>query len=391
MKAVVFSGTSEGKEITEYLSQKGIDTLVSVATTYGKSVMPPLSNVTVHIGRLNKEKMLPFLAGADLVIDATHPYALEVTENIKHCCNSLNLSYIRLLREKSDFSGVIEVDSVKEAVNYLKNTDGNIFVSTGSKELNLYAEISDYKNRIFARVLPIAESIEKCRSLGLKNVIYKKGPFTIEENVSDFKNSVAKWLVTKSSGKAGGFEEKLQASKKLGINTIVIKRPEENGLSMSELKSYIDKRLKPKRRFPLFIDLTDKNILVVGGGSIAVRRINTLLEFGANIKIVSKELNIENIKGAVEFMQREFQPQDIEGMFMVISCTDDRELNHKIYELCKQKNIVVNVSDCKEETDFYFPAVCFKDSVTIGLVSDGDNHKLVSETAKSIRSCLYNE
>ena len=244
MKVIVFSGTSEGKEITRFLSSKQIETTTCVATEYGKEVMEELPFVNIHIGRLDYEQMLLFLEGYDLIIDATHPYAVVVTDNIKKAAEQKGIKYLRLLREDTDDNTEQEIDlnSVEEAVNYSnEQTDcEKIFVSTGSKALDKYVTIPDYQERLVARVLPVPESREKCNRLGLKNVIYDKGPFSMEQNIKAFSEYNTTWLVTKSGGRAGGFDEKIEAAKRLSMHIIVIKRPEEtDGLGIEEVKNQI--------------------------------------------------------------------------------------------------------------------------------------------------------
>lgn len=249
MKAIVFSGTTEGKFISEYLSHIGVYTLVSVATEYGKEVMKDeLPYISVICGRLDYSCMLKIISDfeCDFVIDATHPYAELVTENIYNACSVLNREYYRIKREetinKSD--NCIEVENILSAVEYLKNTDGNIFVATGSKELHLFSGIADYKKRIFARVLPTEEARLKCEEIGLCNVIYEKGPFSFEQNREHFKAAKAEYIVTKSSGKTGGFDEKLKAAEFLNMKTIVVKRPVDFGNTFNEIKDIVDKKIK---------------------------------------------------------------------------------------------------------------------------------------------------
>lgn len=236
MKVLVFSGTTEGKEIAYYLSSLGIDTTVSVATEYGKAVMETAPYITIHVGRMDYDEMLKFAKAFELIIDATHPYAQLVTENIKKVAEELNIEYIRLLRpdtsKASENEMIIHVSNVSEAAQYLiKNAldDEKIFISTGSKELDKYVDIPDFQNKLVVRVLPAKESEEKCKQLELSNVIYEKGPFSLEQNINAFLKYDVKWLVTKSAGKAGGFDEKINAAKHLDIKTIIIDRPIENG------------------------------------------------------------------------------------------------------------------------------------------------------------------
>lgn len=244
MIVTVFSGTSEGKEISHYLAELGISVNVSVATEYGKNVTPQQKNINIAVGRLNADEMLGFIKDSSFVIDATHPYAQIVTQNIKSACEVADIKYIRLLRDSVDSDKVIEAENISQAVEYLKHTQGKIFVSTGSKELNLYSAIKDYKTRLVVRVLPVDMSRQVCRALEINNVIYDKGPFSYNQNYNSFKEYDVKWLVTKNSGTAGGFAEKLQAADALGVRTIVIKRPDETGLAMEQVKEFFSKEVE---------------------------------------------------------------------------------------------------------------------------------------------------
>ncbi len=144
------------------------------------------------------------------------------------------------------------------------------------------------------------------------------------------------------------------------------------------------------KRFPLFIDISDKKIVVIGGGKVAVRRINTLLRFGADINVIAPEFDKESIIGDVTFIKRKFHQEDLEDAFMVIGATNDRYVNHFIYTICQDKNILCSIADCKEECNFYFPAVCLNNELSIGIVSDGNNHRLVRKTAEKIRRLTEN-
>lgn len=246
IKICVFSGTSEGRELSKFLSEKEIETLVSVATDYGKEVMDEMPHVIVRTGRLEKKEMEDLIRGYDLCVDATHPYAVNVTENIRSAAASTGVRYIRLMREdtSTDEEKYYRVfDSVREAAEFLKTCDGNIFVSTGSKELSEYSIIPGYRDRLTVRVLPVKESERKLKDLGIRNCIFKKGPFSYDDNIRDLKNSDASYLVTKNSGNAGGFQEKADAAEALGIRLILIRRPDETNIdktySMEEVKEEI--------------------------------------------------------------------------------------------------------------------------------------------------------
>jgi precorrin-2 dehydrogenase/sirohydrochlorin ferrochelatase/precorrin-6A/cobalt-precorrin-6A reductase len=140
-------------------------------------------------------------------------------------------------------------------------------------------------------------------------------------------------------------------------------------------------------KFPLFIDITDKKVLVVGAGKIGLRRVNTLLDFGAEVVLVSDKIN-SAVDDNVRLFVRQFEDADIDGAFLVVAATNDRLVNHRIYELCSAKNIPVSVADSAEESTFFFPAICKNESLCIGVVSDGEHHDLVRKTASRIRGEL---
>ena len=136
-------------------------------------------------GRMDEGEMERLFAGEDaLVVDATHPYASAVTENIRSACEKTGRTYLRVLRS-STLTGeeeAVYVDSPEAAAEYLAGTEGNIFLTTGSKELPAFRAVPDYENRIFARVLPLPEVVKSCAELGFqgKHLICMQGPFSQE-------------------------------------------------------------------------------------------------------------------------------------------------------------------------------------------------------------------
>lgn len=244
-EVLIFSGTSEGRTLAELLSAHSIAATVCVATEYGQEVMRESDLITVRVGRMNQEEMERLIQSRDwlVVIDATHPYAREVTENIKRACEGQGREVLRLLRSRTQRTNAIPaaqihyVNSTEEAASYLNETTGNIFFTTGSKELSKYMELIQEKERIFVRILPGTEELEKCHELGLKGrqIICMQGPFSEELNLAMMKEVKAEWLVTKETAGAGGYPEKLRAAERAGAQIIVIKRPEETGYSMEAI------------------------------------------------------------------------------------------------------------------------------------------------------------
>lgn len=242
MRIMLFSGTSEGRRLAEFCKENHIGVQVHVATGYGQKVM---ESVPAVVGRMDCEEMSEAVQAyqPDYVIDATHPYAVDATGNIRRACGRQGVSYLRLVRESEDISAqdmenTVVTDSVKEAVDYLNDTKGNILITTGSKELAAYTRIAGYQERIYVRALP-SESVENaCRKQGLAKdrLILAQGPFSVEENRLHIRKCRARYLVTKESGSAGGFQDKLQAAREEGITCIVVKRPmKEEGYSLAEV------------------------------------------------------------------------------------------------------------------------------------------------------------
>jgi precorrin-6x reductase len=242
MKVLVFAGTTEGKEVSSFLSENGIFVTACVATEYGNMVMPTNDRLEVKTGRLEVEQMAELMQDCVLVIDATHPYACVVTNNIGIACLKTNKEYIRLLRPSILANNVITVRDVREAVRYLNTIDGNVLLTAGSKELELYTDVKNFENRLYVRVLPTPDVVKKCTDLGFigKNLICMQGPFSHELNVAMLKHISAKYLVTKDTGYAGGFEEKISAANEVGVSVILISRPqEEEGYTIIQLKELL--------------------------------------------------------------------------------------------------------------------------------------------------------
>lgn len=287
MKVVIFGGTTEGRQLAGYLIQlnkqqkmQKIQVHVCVASEYGAQVLPEDDALKVHVGRLEQADMQEFLqeVQADICVDATHPYAVIVTQNIYQACKVVGVPYVRVRREMQEepentdpvmqeelgntdptmkeesgntdpamqmsgahiggadgkrytdeTSNSIYVKDTQEAVDYLKGVTGNILITTGSKELHLYTQIPDYESRCTARVLPTRSVVEACTELGFtgKHLICMQGPFDLEMNLATLRYADADFLVTKASGKNGGYDEKCEAALVMGVHLVVIGRPKE--------------------------------------------------------------------------------------------------------------------------------------------------------------------
>lgn len=253
-KLCVFAGTTEGRELVEFLAGQGVSVTACVATEYGETLLAPSDDLTISAKRLSPEEMerLFHRERFDLVVDATHPYASVVTENIRTACTGANTEYLRLLRSGADAQeNVVYVDDISGAVEYLNRTDGPILLTTGSKELQKFTGIRNFESRVYARVLPMEESLQLCQKAGLKpsHIIAMQGPFSREMNVAMLKSIGAKTLVTKDSGTRGGFAEKIEAARDAGAKPVIIGRPPQvSGKSYPEVLEYLCQRFGLSRK-----------------------------------------------------------------------------------------------------------------------------------------------
>ena len=276
-KIWIFGGTTEGRLLAEYCSREKIEAWVSVASEYGEELLqeelmesgnagnPDLNHNTclakknlktvqassvikVLRGRMDRYQMEEFIRnqGIHLVIDATHPHARLVSEEIQEACGRTGVRLERCLRaegEQNKARDWVEVDSIQEAVSFLSSVSGVIFATTGSKELEVLCQIPDYQKRVYVRVLPTSNVLKKCEKLGItgSHLIAMQGPFSTEINTLFLRQTKAEWLLTKDSGRAGGFQEKVEAARENGTRVVVIRRPEEDGISLEEAMEVLKK------------------------------------------------------------------------------------------------------------------------------------------------------
>lgn len=248
-EVLIFGGTTEGRRLSEYLAEAGIAHTICVATEYGEHVLKEHSLVTVHQGRMQQQEICAFIKEKDYaaVVDATHPYAEVITQNIKAALEGLPIPYYRLQREMAEeqqYEKLYYFASHEECALALEEVNGNILLTTGSKELISYASKETLKSRLYIRVLPSMESIRLCEEKGIsgKQILALQGPFSAELNEAIMKQYSIACMVTKESGINGGFSEKIQAAKNLDIPVYVIRNTtKKDGLSFTEICMVMEK------------------------------------------------------------------------------------------------------------------------------------------------------
>lgn len=268
MNIVIFGGTTEGRVFSQGLCENKIPHMICVATDYGEELLLENEWRSVNKGRLNKPQIEKLLkkCEANICVDATHPFATEITENVVAACKNAGTEYIRIKRNGTKLSGdsssfnVIYCKNHEEAIDKLKNTKGNILLTTGSKDLSKYCKDEALRERIYARVLPGEESIGICKACGLtgKNIIAMQGPFSKELNKALIKDLDIRVLVTKQSGKTGGYFEKYSACSESEIDMITIGEPKEDlGISVDAALKKVGAKLRK----------IDVKIIGIGPGS----------------------------------------------------------------------------------------------------------------------------
>jgi precorrin-6A/cobalt-precorrin-6A reductase len=245
---VVMAGTADGRQIVSELAKLNIKVVATVTSSFGSELLEGCSGVDVRVGKLGAEEIASLIkrTGVSCLVDASHPYAREASINAIEACRKAKVAYLRFERREANFQykGIIRVRSFDEAAEKLKKFAGNILLTIGSSNLKPFTQkVSDYRQRLFARVLSQSSVLAKCEEAGLTahNIIAVKGPFTVEMNVEMLKYCEAKVVVTKDSGEPGGTSEKLEAAKLLGIPVILVERPRiDYGEVASSVEAVVD-------------------------------------------------------------------------------------------------------------------------------------------------------
>ena len=243
MNILLFGGTGEGRELAQWLLDQKIPTLVCVATEYGETLLPP--EAEAHVGRMDRGEMEALMASRPFthVVDATHPYAVEVTANIKAAAEGVGLPLLRLVRQSDGEDLCHKAGDMAGAAYMLERLPGNVLLTTGSKELDVFAK-PGLVERCYPRVLPMMNSLSRCLELGFppKNIICMQGPFTRAMNEATIDQYAIQVLVTKDTGGYGGFREKAEAAREKDCTLLVVERPRrETGMELEGLKKLLER------------------------------------------------------------------------------------------------------------------------------------------------------
>lgn len=242
-------GTGEGREILAGINAYTDEIVVSTATQYGYEIYKDFKAKYFNYKPLNEEQFEQLVKdfGIKVFVDASHPYASEVSKTVINVCEKMNIDYIRYERksyftELKDNENIIFIDKYEDLENVLDSIDGNVLNTTGSNNA-LKIDSLNIENRVIHRILPSPNVISKLLDNGISidNIIAVKGPFGIDINNGIIKEYKIKALLTKDSGEEGGIKEKVDSALLNNVKVIVVKRPNLNyGKEFNDIKAMLE-------------------------------------------------------------------------------------------------------------------------------------------------------
>jgi precorrin-3B C17-methyltransferase len=235
----VFSGTRDGNALAHCVSESGHSVVLSVVSEQGKEAAEAQSpRATILAGSIGREARHALLRKHQplAVLDATHPFATRISEQLQDLCADLKIPYLRFERESSPLplerqTDVISVDSMMEAAEEAVQRGSRICLTTGIKDIPTFLQHPGAGSREwFARVTPSVESLEQALAAGIPraHLCAMQGPFSEAANQVLWSGWQIDCVVSKESGPAGGVPAKVDAARALGIPLILVRRPPMN-------------------------------------------------------------------------------------------------------------------------------------------------------------------
>jgi precorrin-6A/cobalt-precorrin-6A reductase len=229
---LVLGGTKDGRDLAALLTEKGYQIMISVFSDYGKELIQ-LNKDLVHAGALNTDGFIAFIHKnkINLIVDASHPYAVNVSQNAMEACQTTNIPYIRYERPTAKlpiYDKLYIVHDYIEAAIVAATLGEIIFLTTGSRHLKVFKNVTCLQDcRLIARVLPEPSVLSECLSIGYKpqDIVAMQGPFSHNLNIALFQEYKTEVIITKNSGHIGGSDTKITAAIALNLPLVMIDRP----------------------------------------------------------------------------------------------------------------------------------------------------------------------
>lgn len=229
---LILAGTKDGRLVAKKLAAAGFPILASTVSVYGGNLLEEDMVAQVRSGPLAEHELADLLRKRKIrmVVDATHPFAVQARYNVRQACEETQVPLLRYERESLPRSGdgttIIDVPHVSGAIEAASSIAGNIFLTTGSNTVEAFVHGLD-PCRLAVRLLPDPVNLQKCIALGISpgRLIAMQGPFTTKLNLEMFRHFKAAAVISKESGKTGGLPEKIAAAAELQIPLILIGRP----------------------------------------------------------------------------------------------------------------------------------------------------------------------
>jgi precorrin-2 dehydrogenase/sirohydrochlorin ferrochelatase len=160
--------------------------------------------------------------------------------------------------------------------------------------------------------------------------------------------------------------------------------PHENAPERTQYPCYI----LDLRHYPIFLDLKDRPVLVVGAGRVSLRKTRALVEAGARVTVVAPEWEPEFEELPVKLVARRFRASDLASGLLVFAATDDRMTNHRIGIAAKGRGVLANIADSAEECDFLVPARLQRGNIQVAISTGGENPRVSAELRKKLEELL---
>lgn len=398
---LIFTGVPYGRMLMETLLKAGAKVCVGVTDSRNSGSFP--EGVQVLSEPCEAEKLATLLQTLrfDCVIDAGNTRDGLTSEDRRAACAFADTRFLRLANVSGGASSEnsVYVDSTEKAVEVLKATIGTALLTIGMREMEAFTALPDFQKRLYMRVHPTVEEIGRCTELGFlpDHIIGMYGPFTRETNGAMLRQTGASIIVIRAS-EVSNVTDKLLAAQDVGATAVVIGRlKEEKGLSYEELLDILDRDYEIREQlptleehtfFPVFLDLASKKIKVFGGGSAAANRAETILRFCEHVFVVSPQFDAAFDHLDVIRVERPYLRGDCVGCDYVFAATDNREINHAVYEEARSGGIPINVADAPEECSFFFPEIVQRGNLVAGVCTVNHDLRLKKTAARLFQKQL---